>query len=131
MIGLDTTILVRYIAQDDAKQAERATAIIENDLSNDQLGFVSSVVLVELCWTLKRSYQVGPEAMVAVLEGLLKSVELSFEHRDEAWKALKLMRTKNVDFADALIGIVHEKYGCEVTLTFDKKAAKLDTFMLA
>lgn len=131
MIGLDTNILVRYITQDDVRQAARATQLVENELSGDRPGFVSSVVLVELCWTLKRCYQVDSNMLAAVLEGLFKAVELSFEHRDEAWKALRLMRTRNVDFADALIGFVNEKYGCETTLTFDQKAAKLAAFKLA
>ena len=33
MIGLDTNVLVRYLAQDDAKQAAIATRLIEHELS--------------------------------------------------------------------------------------------------
>ncbi len=42
MKGLDTNVLVRYIMQDDAKQARKATKIIESmDASNP--GFVSNI----------------------------------------------------------------------------------------
>jgi len=33
--------------------------------------------------------------------------------------------TGNADFSDAVIAHVNAKYGCEKTLTFDKKAGKL------
>jgi predicted nucleic-acid-binding protein len=33
MTGLDTNVLVRYLTQDDAKQAAQATALIENTLT--------------------------------------------------------------------------------------------------
>ena len=40
MIGLDTNVLVRYIMQDDAKQAAEATKLIES-LSATEPGFVT------------------------------------------------------------------------------------------
>ncbi|WP_198026808.1 PIN domain-containing protein [Polaromonas glacialis] len=33
MIGLETNVLVRYLAQDEPKQAARATRLIEEELS--------------------------------------------------------------------------------------------------
>jgi predicted nucleic-acid-binding protein len=38
MIGLDTKVLVRYIMQDDAKQAAKATSLIES-LTAEAPGF--------------------------------------------------------------------------------------------
>jgi predicted nucleic-acid-binding protein len=49
MIGLDTNVLVRYIAQDDAKQSPRATTLIES-LTVDAPGYISVVSVVELVW---------------------------------------------------------------------------------
>ena len=131
MIGLDTNILVRYITQDDKRQAARATKIIESELSGDVPGFISSVVLVELSWTLSRLYNVNYDILNTLLERLLKSKELTFEHREEAWKALHLNRKENYDFADSLIGLINKSNDCDYTLTFDKKAGKLDFFRMA
>lgn len=47
MIGLDTNVMVRYFAQDDAVQSKRATALMES-LSAEHPGYVSQVALVEL-----------------------------------------------------------------------------------
>lgn len=49
MIGLDTNVLVRYIAQDDSKQSPKATRLIES-LTADAPGYVSVVSMVELVW---------------------------------------------------------------------------------
>jgi len=59
MTGLDTNVLVRYLAQDDARQSAIATRWIEEELSPSQPGFVSLVVLVEVCWVLQRLYSAG------------------------------------------------------------------------
>ena len=47
MIGLDTSVLVRYLTQDDPEQAARATRIVEQELSNSAPGFIGLMVLVE------------------------------------------------------------------------------------
>jgi predicted nucleic-acid-binding protein len=39
MIGLDTNILVRYLAQDDPVQSAKATRIMEYRLTEDPSGF--------------------------------------------------------------------------------------------
>ena len=47
MIGIDTNVLVRYIVQDDARQAALANQFIETTLSDDEPGWIASVVLCE------------------------------------------------------------------------------------
>jgi predicted nucleic-acid-binding protein len=128
MIGLDTNILVRYIAQDDAAQAAKATDIIESQLTSKNPGYICAVVLVEIGWVLLRAYKVRPEMLKTVFERLLCTAEFSIEHRDEAWRALRLMDSQGVDFADAFLGLINQKQGCEKTLTFDKAAGALTFF---
>ena len=55
MMGLDTNVLVRYIMQDDAKQAAKATKLIES-LSPDAPGFVTLVSVIELVWVLSSCF---------------------------------------------------------------------------
>ena len=52
MIGLDTNVLVRYIAQDDPKQSPKATRLIES-FTVDAPGYVSVVAVVELVWVFE------------------------------------------------------------------------------
>jgi predicted nucleic-acid-binding protein len=62
------------------------------------------------------------------LERLLRTAECFIEHRDEAWRALRLMDVQGADFADAFLGLINRKQGCEQTLTFDKAAGALAVF---
>ena len=56
MIGLDTNVLVRYLAQDDPAQSAKVNRLIESELNERHPGFISLIVLVETCWVLKRLY---------------------------------------------------------------------------
>lgn len=130
MLGIDTNVLVRYLVQDDDIQSPVATELIESKLTAHAPGYVSTIVLVEVCWTLKRAYHVDNVMLCTVLEKLLTTVELSFEHRDECWQAFQAFKFHGGDYADALIGFIHKQAGCHATLTFDKKASKLGAFEL-
>jgi len=51
------------------------------------------------------------------------------EHSDEAQKANELYLVGDAEgFADAYLGLVALKYGCSETVTFDKKAARLEFY---
>ena len=65
MIGLDTNVLIRYLAQDDPAQSARATEIIERRLSGENLGFVSVVAMAKTVWVLDRAYGLSDEDLVA------------------------------------------------------------------
>ena len=51
MFGLDTSVLVRYIMQDDAEQSLLSTRLVAS-LSVKSPGFVALVSVVELALTL-------------------------------------------------------------------------------
>ena len=50
MIALDTNVLVRYLAQADAKQSALAFNLIEQSLSAADRGYSSFVTLLETVW---------------------------------------------------------------------------------
>lgn len=127
MIGLDTNVLVRYLAQDDAKQAALATRLIEKELSIAVPGFVSLVVLVELCWVLQKLYGATPGELATTVEDLLGTPQFRMERRDVVQAALRQLsgtKTGKAGFADALIAQLADSEGCTRTLTFDKVAAR-------
>lgn len=106
MIGLDTNVLVRYLAQDDAQQSALATRLIEQDLSASRPGFISLVVLVELCWVLKRLYAATDAELLATVTDVLDAAAFRVEQRGVVQAALAQMAlatTGKAGFADALI----------------------------
>ena len=123
MIGLDTNVLVRYVTQDDPIQSAKASELIES-LTIASPGFISLVSVVELVWVLQSCYQSAKSDVVTVLETLLRTRELTVEHAEVIWQALRRFVANKADFADCLIERCAHAAGCEYTATFDLNAAK-------
>lgn len=123
MIGLDTNVLVRFIAQDDAKQSPVATAFIDK-LDGKNTGFITLITLVELVLVMQSCYAATKPEIVSILEKLLRTQELIVENAETAIKAVNLFSKSKADFADCLIERSANSAGCIYTVTFDDKSAK-------
>jgi predicted nucleic-acid-binding protein len=124
MIGLDTNLLARYIAEDDAAQSAAAARVLES-LSAESPGFVPLVVIAELVWVLQFSYRFNKREVADVVEKLLRSAELMLENAEIVAHALREFRRSRADFADCLIERCAHAAGCQHTVTFDRRAASL------
>lgn len=123
MIGLDTNVLVRYLAQDDPAQTPRATELIES-LTAEAPGFISQVVLVETVWVLESCYAADAARIAEVVETLLHVETLVVDEADIAWRGLRQFKQAGGDFADALVAALARRAGCETVYSFDRGAAK-------
>ena len=123
MIGLDTNVIVRYLAQDDVRQAAAATRLIEGSLSTEARGFVSIVTLAEVVWVMASNYRAARAAVADIVEGLLTAPQLAIEKADVIWQALRAFRESKADFSDAVIVELGRDAGCSKTVTFDRHAA--------
>jgi len=128
--GLDTNVLVRYLVQDNPRQAAVATRFIETQCSDESPCFIGQIVLCELAWVLESNYGQSRAEISAVIEQLLQVGQLEVMEPDVAWRALDDYKKSNADFPDHLMARINESQGCEVTLTFDKKASKQPSFHL-
>lgn len=129
MIGLDTNVVVRLFVDDDPKQAELARNLVTGQCSPERPGFVDRVALCELLWVLSSAHGYSRAALANVVATLLASRDMRLEDDNLVQLALEDYRATNVDFADILIGHVNLARGCEMTATFDRKAAKLKGFI--
>ena len=128
MIGLDTNVIVRYVTQDDPVQSPRANALIENQLTDDEPGFISVVALAETVWVLDRAYRYSDVEIAAVIERVLQARTFIVENEIQVFSAMTALKQRRATFTDALIGALGAKAGCSVTLTFDRKAVRLPGF---
>ena len=125
MIGLDTNVLVRFLTQDDVRQAAVATRLIEKELTASRPGFISLVVLSELCWVLGSIYSATAQELLATVQDLLNTPQFQIERREAVQAAvarLKTTSTRKAGFVDALIAAIAQDTGCAKTVTFDKGA---------
>ena len=128
MIGLDTNVVVRYLAQDDPVQSPKATELIERRLRAENPGFVSIVAMAETAWVLERIYGLRGEELAVAIERMLQVDVLVLESEQEVFAAMIAVKQGLGSFADALIGALGAKVGCSHTVTFDQQALRIAAF---
>lgn len=129
MIALDTNVLVRFLVEDDADQAEQARSLIRKALEQQELLFVSEIVLCEIVWVLRSSYRYQRADLLTALALLLRSQQLVFSSRERIFRALDSFRAGRGDFADYLIRSQAVDFGCLSVATFDGDLQKEEGFV--
>jgi predicted nucleic-acid-binding protein len=124
MIALDTNVLVRFLVEDDIAQAAKATALIEQAISDGATIFISDVVLCETVWVLSSRYGFSRAEVETVLGHLLHAAHLSFSSPSQYARALAAYSTSKGDFADYVIREHAFAAGCTVVATFDQALLK-------
>lgn len=121
MRAVDTNVVVRLLARDDAEQTAAAEAFVEAG------AWVSHLVLAESTWVLSAVYK-RTSAQLAVAIGLLLEHEsLVIQDEDVVASALEKFRNEpKVGFSDCLILEIARKAGHLPLGTFDKALSKLD-----
>lgn len=122
MIGVDTNVLIRLLAPDDEKQ-NLAAKLFFAERSPDDPAYVSSIVLAETIWLLRRRLGYSRTAIEDAVRSLLSTDDFRVEHGDRL-SALLEEGTPRAEVADYLIAWSADEAGCLRTVTFDKRSAK-------
>lgn len=120
MLAVDTHVLLRLLARDDAKQAAAADAAVAKG------AWVSHLVLAECVWVLDAVYGRTPRQLIAALELLLAHEHLALQDADVVVAALAHFRAKPaLGFSDCLVLEIARKAGHQPLATFDKGLGRL------
>jgi predicted nucleic-acid-binding protein len=122
LIALDSSVLVRYLVQDNPDQVRAAARLIEDELSENKPGYISLVVLVEVTWVLGRTYGFAGADIEAAVTGLMRAKQFELERRELVEVAV---RGDMRHFADRLIHQLGRRAGCVETVTFDRRFSRL------
>jgi predicted nucleic-acid-binding protein len=126
--GLDTNVLIRYLVQDDPRQATQASKFVEANCTDETPCFVGHIVLCELAWVLDSNYKQSRQQIGSIIEQLLLVGQLEVMDPEVVWRALNDFKHSTADFPDHLLAKANESRGCNLTVTFDKRAAKQPSF---
>ena len=129
MIGIDTNVLLRYLAQDDRRQSAVASRFIHS-LRREAQGHIALLTVAELIWVLKSRYRATAAELSGTLLQLLSDERFVVQDRHALWLALDVVERSNVDLADALIAFVNLQQGCSHTVTFDRGAQRIPGMVL-
>jgi len=121
MRAVDTNILVRLIAQDNARQVAAAGRWVEEGV------WVSTLALAEALWVLSVVYGRGPAEIAAAVETFLNHKDLTLQDSDVVAAALARFRERpSVGFSDCLLLEMARKVGHLPLGTFDRNLSKLN-----
>jgi predicted nucleic-acid-binding protein len=121
MRAIDTNVLVRLLARDDAAQTRLAEAYIAKG------GWVPLLALAETVWVLDAVYRRNPEQIATAVDMLLSHEQLVLERGDIVVSALAQYRTKpRPGFSDCLMLEMARAAGHLPLGTFDKPLARRD-----
>ncbi len=131
MRGLDTNVLLRYLAADDPEQSPVARQLVASAEREGEILYINFVVLCELVWNLRgKRFGLAPAEIARVIEELLASPVIEVQGRDLVRAALRSFTTGRGDFADHLLGEVNRRAGCSETVTFDSALDGDEAFAL-
>jgi predicted nucleic-acid-binding protein len=128
MLGLDTNVLIRFLVADDQRQFERARRLIAHEANRSDPALISHLVLLECEWVLRSRYSRAKDDIISAFSGLLDSADVRVEDEACVEEALYVWKDSGAEFADCLIGARNRTLGCDATVSFDAKAAKLPGF---
>jgi predicted nucleic-acid-binding protein len=121
MRAVDTNVLVRLIARENAEQTASAESFVEHGV------WAPVLALAECIWVLRSVYRQGPKELANAIEILLDQRNLVIEDADAVAAALELFRAKPaLGFSDCLMLELARKAGHLPLGTFDRNLAKLE-----
>jgi predicted nucleic-acid-binding protein len=121
MRAVDTNVLVRLIARDDAAHVSAAEAFIRKG------AWVSHLVLAETTWVLASAYELSPGHIATAVEMLLNHTAITVQDADVVAAAVAhYRRTPKLGFSDCLVLEIARKAGHLPLGTFDRALSKLD-----
>lgn len=108
---------------DDPTQHESAIEFFQAR-SPESPAYVSTLVFVEACWVMSRSYGFKNPEIAGLFLALMESREIRFEDAQLMEEMFGMAEFANFDIADYLIAESARRAGCLRTVTFDRRAAQ-------
>jgi predicted nucleic-acid-binding protein len=120
---VDTNLIVRYLVQDDDKQARVAGKLFEACDRGDTVIVVLPVVLAECVFVLDSFYKQTRADIASALERLISSPGVEIDEVMVHLDALKRYKTSKIHFVDCLLAATAAAESMPVA-TFDRDFRK-------
>jgi len=118
-VAVDTNVLVRFLTEDDEAQAAAAAGIMEAASAI----LVSTIVLAETTWVLRRAYKHTATEVAAALRSFIDAQGVEVD--EAATEAGLRFLEQGGDFADGVIAHEAKQRRCDCLVTFDRQFAQL------
>ena len=119
-VFLDTSILIRYFAEDDIPRAVAAAALIDSEASL----VLSTGVVLEALHVLRTEYKLANPSLAELLTGLLSRSNIALSDADKGAVIAAIYWTQGVSsrwIPDAILAAAAEQAHVDYLATFDEK----------
>ena len=119
---LDTNIIIRYLTEDDVKQAQRVELLFRK-IATPKLE-IPDVVIVEIAYVLLSYYKLTKEDVVEKINVLVDFKKFK-TNKKLIKKTLDFYKNNNISFVDSYISALVFYKKNEFLFTFDKALLKI------
>jgi predicted nucleic acid-binding protein len=120
---LDANVLVRFLVQDEPRQAAAATKLMKEAQSGTYELVVDPMIVAETVYVLSGHYRRGRVDVANSLLAIVRSACVRADHEELLVDALSRFRDHGVDFADAWLAARAARDGQQVA-SFDRDLDK-------
>jgi predicted nucleic-acid-binding protein len=120
---------LRYLLQDDPKQASRANYIFDRVLSQDNLGFITLVTVLEIVWALRSLLKRTHTEIATHLDDLLAADTLEVQNEQQVFEAVFALK-RGTGVRGCLDRRSERLGGLPAQLTVNKRALRMPYFQL-
>jgi predicted nucleic acid-binding protein len=116
----DTSVLIRYLAEDDIPRAVAAAALIDSDTTL----VISTGVMLEAIHVLRTEYQVSNPVLAQALIGLLSRPNVQLTDADKSGVIAAIYWTRDASarrIPDAIIAAAARQARVDYIATFDER----------
>lgn len=121
---IDTSAILRMLVKDDDAKSKACEKLIRESRQKEIALHVLPVTLLEIVWVLEKVYKFERKVIREITEAILNTPGLKIEMEDVFRKALICYETKNIKFADAVMGYWGLEKGLSTVFTYDEKDFK-------
>ncbi len=122
-IFIDTNVWLRFLVGDQKTQYEACKKLIALNEEGKFRIYTSTIVLLEIIYTLSSFYRVKKKAIISDIKAILSSRNLTLIEKTDFKKALILYQKHNIKLADCLIATQLQKN--VVLCTYDRDFKKI------
>ena len=123
MVLIDTNYIIRFLTMQPLEHFEKAKELFYKVAKKEVKAVISEGIIMECYFVLLKFYKWDRERIIKKLENILKMQNIICNEKFILLEALNILKTKNIDFIDALLCAKSKLLGYEV-LSFDKDIEK-------
>ncbi len=121
---IDTSVILRLLVKDDEAKIRACEKLLREAKHQGVLLYLLPVAVLEIVWVLEKVYRYEKKRIREVVEAIINTPELKVEMEEVFQKALGAYESKNIKFADAVMGCWALERGYSVVYTYDEKDFK-------